>query len=339
MRFLIDQLGFRLDMIMPADAPRIALVSGHGIHLRLEQSAGRSTPLSPITLRLPHALKPRCESMAEIPDAIAIAFEDPPLSGLSVTPVDRPIVCRLDEGSSWGVGRAGMQYRDLIPGRLDGSIIASHIRILEGGPVDDYVHYHKVGVQLIYCRRGWVRVVYEDQGEPFVMQAGDCVLQPPTIRHRVLESSAGLEVIELGTPAEHETWRDHDLTLPTSSINPLRVFNGQRFVRHIAADAEWVSVADGITYRDSGISAATERVAGARVLKLAGTPENPIHHASQTATFRFFFVLDGKVESTSYGDDSLSLGTNDAWALPSHRSYSMQTTTTTELLEISLPAA
>jgi quercetin dioxygenase-like cupin family protein len=41
---------------------------------------------------------------------------------------------------------------------------------------------------MIYCHRGWVRVVYEDQGEPFVMHPGDCVLQPPGIRHRVLEA-------------------------------------------------------------------------------------------------------------------------------------------------------
>ena len=53
---------------------------------------------------------------------------------------------------------------------------------------------------MIYVRRGWVRVVYEDQGEPFVMHEGDLVLQPPEIRHRVLESSPGLEVIEIGAP-------------------------------------------------------------------------------------------------------------------------------------------
>ena len=38
----------------------------------------------------------------------------------------------------WVIGRAGMRYRDLIPGRLGGSIIASHIRIPDAGPVPDY---------------------------------------------------------------------------------------------------------------------------------------------------------------------------------------------------------
>ena len=52
-----------------------------------------------------------------------------------------------------------------IPDRLGGSaIIASHIRIPEGGPVGDSVHFHRVGFQLIFCYKGWVEVVYEDQG-------------------------------------------------------------------------------------------------------------------------------------------------------------------------------
>ncbi len=112
-----------------------------------------------------------------------------------------------------GVGRAGMRYRDLIPDRWGGRFIASHITIPEGGPVPDYVHFHKIRFQMIFVKSGWVASVYEDQGEPFVMHAGDCVLQPPEIRHRVLESSPGLEVIEIGCPAEHETIADWALPL------------------------------------------------------------------------------------------------------------------------------
>src|SRR5206468_11860225 len=36
-------------------------------------------------------------------------------------------------GSDWITGRAGMEYRDLIPGRLGGKVIASHIRLTTGG--------------------------------------------------------------------------------------------------------------------------------------------------------------------------------------------------------------
>ena len=120
-------------------------------------------------------------------------------------------------GAIAGQGRAGMLYRDLIPGRLGGRYIASHITIPDGGPVADWVHYHRVALQMIFVRRGWVRVVYEDQGEPFVMHEGDLVLQPPEIRHRVLESSPGLEVVEISAPALHETFADHELELPNGS--------------------------------------------------------------------------------------------------------------------------
>ena len=82
-------------------------------------------------------------------------------------------------------------------------------------------------------------MVYEDQGKPFLLEAGDCVLQPPRIRHQVLESSAGLEVIEVGCPAEHENFADHVMALPTDNLNPERLFNGQLFVRHIAKNAVW----------------------------------------------------------------------------------------------------
>ena len=125
----------------------------------------------------------------------------------------------------WKVGRAGMRYRDLIPSRLGGRYIASHIHIPTGGEVPDYVHFHKVKFQTIFCYKGWVRVVYEGQGESFVMQAGDCVLQPPQIRHRVLESSNDLQVIEIGSPAIHQTIADLVLTLPTVSF-PRQIESG-----------------------------------------------------------------------------------------------------------------
>ena len=134
--------------------------------------------------------------------------------------------------NEWVCGRAGMEYRDLIPDRLGGKVIASHIRLNEGGPVPDYVHYHKIAFQVIYCKQGQIRVVYEDQGEPFWLETGDLVLQPPEIRHRVLECTAGAEVIEITSPAEHETWVDHEMELPTSGIDGERLFGERRFFRH-----------------------------------------------------------------------------------------------------------
>jgi mannose-6-phosphate isomerase-like protein (cupin superfamily) len=177
----------------------------------------------------------------------------------------------------WSIGRAGMMYRDLIPDRLGGKVIASHIRIVGGGPVDDRVHYHKVDFQLIYCLKGAIRVVYEDQGEPFWLRPGDCVLQPPEIRHRVLEAEAGSEVIEITSPAEHETWFDHELHLPTASTNPERAFSGQRFVRHQAAKDRWsLNEQSEIDESVTTIGGGSSRAFSVKTLRSPGKPGEQI---------------------------------------------------------------
>lgn len=180
-------------------------------------------------------------------------------------------VSRLAE-ARWEVGRAEMLYRDLVPGRDGGRLIASHIKIPEGGPVPDWVHFHTVGFQIIYCWRGWVRVVYQDQGAPLVLEAGDAVLQPPGIRHQVLECSPGLEVIEVASPAEHATAADPDLALPTAEHRPERAFDGQRFVHHRAAGAPRRE--DGaLEVRDLGITEATGGLVAARVARALAAAE------------------------------------------------------------------
>ncbi len=229
--------GYRLDMIFPADNPREALLSEPPA---VAGGFSSDTTISnqPRTIRL----------------KLVNNHDQPPATA---------------GGSDWITGRAGMEYRDLVPDRLGGRLIASHIRLTAGGPVPDYVHYHKVEFQMIYCHRGRVRVVYEDQGPPFWLEPGDCVLQPPEIRHRVLEAEAGTEVIEIGVPAVHETWVEHDIELPTGEVKPGRVFGGQRFVRHISADAQWdeMDVA-GFVSRDTGISNATAGFADVRVVEI-----------------------------------------------------------------------
>jgi quercetin dioxygenase-like cupin family protein len=209
-----------------------------------------------------------------------------------------------------GQGRAGMIYRDLIPGRLGGRYIASLITIPEGGPVADWVHYHRIAFQLIAVRRGWVRVVYEGQGEPFVMHAGDLVLQPPRIRHRVLESSPGLEVVEVSCPALHETLADHDLELPTAT-NPERTFDGQCFVRHVGATAPWTDF-NGGEAQVTAIAAATHGLGEARLVRAHGA--SPIEFSGHYGELLFGFVLEGSA-SLDYAA-GFALGPADSFVIP-----------------------
>jgi quercetin dioxygenase-like cupin family protein len=217
-------------------------------------------------------------------------------------------------GAAGAVGRAGMTYRDLIPGRLGGRYIASHITIPEAGPVADWVHYHRVAFQIIVVRRGWVRVVYEDQGAPFTMSQGDVVLQPPGIRHRVLESSAGLEVIEIGAPSLHETFADHELTLPNGA-KPERDFGGQRFLRHIAAEMPWVEFR-GARAQETAMLDATGGIAAVRTIRTGGAPR--IDFEAHDGELVFGFVLKGRARLGGYkigAADAFVIRPDEPWSL------------------------
>lgn len=315
--FFRDRLGFRLETIFPADDPAVALISGHGLRLRLE----RGTDAPPATLRLPgSATDPADVSSKALlaPNGTRILFIESDLP-TDLDPIVPELVIHRNGATpgvdAWNEGRAGMRYRELIPGRWNGHFIASHIQISVGGPVPDYVHHHDVRFQMIYCHRGWVRVVYQDQGAPFVMHPGDCVLQPPGIRHQVLEASDGLEVIEIGCPALHATHVDHGLSLPNSKTAVDREFGGQHFIRHRASEASWQPwhVA-GFEARCLGIAAATKGLAGATVARaIASNAGGTLRHPGG---FQFIYVLAGTVTlSLGYqGEQLLEVG--DAATLP-----------------------
>jgi mannose-6-phosphate isomerase-like protein (cupin superfamily) len=242
----------------------------------------------------------------------------------------------------WEAGRAEMRYRDLLPQRQGGRFIASNIVIPDGGPVPDYVHHHGVRFQTIFCVRGWAQVVYEDQGAPFRLEAGDCVLQPPGIRHRVLESSAGLEVVEVTSPAEHQTFADDQLELPTPTRNPSRQFDGQRFVRHRAAEALWRPWRlAGFECREAGIGPATCGLAEVRVVRVARPTGAAIVEpqvVEHDGELQFWFVLAGSL-SLSVDDRCEELGDGDAVAIPARTAHAVEGWSgDLELLEVTLPA-
>jgi quercetin dioxygenase-like cupin family protein len=273
--------GLRLDVIMPADSPAVADLSGNGAHVRLRRRAEAPAP---------------------------------------------------------DTGRAGMVYRDLLPEREGGRFIASHITIADGGPVPDYVHHHAVRFQVIHCVRGWVRVVYEDQGEPFTMRAGDTVLQPPHIRHRVLESSPGLEVFELTGPAEHPTFVEHDVTLPTTVTDRERDFGGQRFVHHELATATWGRWrAPGFVAADTGIGVATAGLGGTRTVR-ATTAGVHLPMDRHDAELVLWFVESGAATLT-LGAETRQLAVGDAVAVPAGIDHTLtDCSADLSFYEVTLPA-
>jgi quercetin dioxygenase-like cupin family protein len=273
--------GFRLDVIYPADDPHTAILTRGGERVRLTTQPGSAPPSREFSAFVPEFVLTRA-------------------------------------GGDVGEGRAGMRYRDLIPNRLGGRYIASHITIPEGGPVSDWVHYHRIAFQMIAVRRGWVRVVYEDQGDPFVMEAGDLVLQPPEIRHRVLESSPGLEVVEITCPALHETFADHGMTLPNDRVDSERRFGGQRFLRHVAKDRPWTPF-HGWQAQETAIREATGGLANARTIMPAKTAE--IIFRPHFGALVFGFVLEGTGRLDYRGTHEL--GPADAFVIPPGEAWSL----------------
>jgi len=302
---LFSRLGLRLDTIFPADDPSVAALSGPTARVRLVRAAAGADAAAATDLADPDTIP-----------ALQPAFA----------------VVRAGDAAAWRTGRAGMQYRDLLPDRQGGRYIASHIRIRDGGPVPDYVHFHVIQFQIIYCHRGWVRVVYEDQGEPFVMHPGDCVLQPPGIRHRVLESSPGLEVLELGVPAVHATHVDHDRTLPTPTLDRARAWGGQRFVRFQASSAQFAPAElAGFDACELGIAAATGGLARVAVLRARAPERASYRHGAE---LWFHVVLRGELTL----DGEHRLGPDDAFAIPAGRAFTWSDASPDlELLEVALP--
>jgi quercetin dioxygenase-like cupin family protein len=345
-RFLVDELAMRIESISPADDPREIVLTGPGITVRLRRTTRDVAGHLLVRASVGGGDRRLCAPNGTVIDIVTAPAE-------VHVPPGRPELSVVRAGESFGIGRAGMGYRDLLPGRWGGRFIASHIRIADGGDVADYVHFHRVRFQMIFCARGWVDLVYEDQGAPFRLHAGDCVLQPPEIRHRVVRSSPGLEVIEIGCPAVHDTLVEHDIRLPTSSIDPHRGFSGQRFVRHVAAEAPRTPfVVAGLAQRDTGIGAATGGLADAVVIEATDrSPAAPDDRDGAEADavrlthdgeFGFVVILHGSATLTVRHDTTRRverLGARDAVALPPHASWSWSGWTPDfEMLQVMLPA-
>ena len=290
--------------IFPADDPNTADMEGHGLKVTLRRDRGNR---SSTHLRLDESAElARGTHTSEDGDIVVeVAPVDlKVLSHPAVVP-DMHITKLSDDDSAWTIGRAGMLYRDLIPSRLGGAVTAAHIRIPTGGSVADNVHFHTVSFQLIYCVKGWVRVLYEAQGDSFVLHAGDCVTQPPGIRHRVLESSDMLEVLEVGSPSVHYTSFDWGLSLPTK-VEGGRVWGKppQRFCRFERDGAVFVESGGGGGFGicDTGVAEHSNGVASVRVHLMQQVSQAPAVFTENTHNILLLYGRVGYAVVTIQAD-------------------------------------
>ena len=121
---------------------------------------------------------------------------------------DWSFVHNLASNATWTPGlREIFDYRDLgIKDGTNGDYVA-HIIKANGKKMEDKVqhwHMHDCTFQLVLVLNGWATFEYEGQGV-HTIKKGDCILQPPKIRHREIECSADFEVLEVVSPANFET--------------------------------------------------------------------------------------------------------------------------------------
>jgi hypothetical protein len=103
--------------------------------------------------------------------------------------------------------RTYAQYRDLGIAEASHGLARAHVIRLIGpcNPAEvSKLHFHDVEFQMIYVLKGWIKTELEGQGA-HVMRPGSAWIQPPRIKHKVLDYSDDAEVLEIVLPANFDT--------------------------------------------------------------------------------------------------------------------------------------
>ena len=268
---------------------------------------------------------------------IEIVEANPPMV---VPPTQHAFMVRhLRDGDPWVIGRAGMHYRDLLPGRLGGSIIASHIRIPRAARCPTWcTTTRSASSSSSACTAGcgWST---RTRARPSSSPPGTASSSRPRSATACWKSGDGLEVIEIGVPAEHMTTIDHEMELPNRTVDPAREFQGQRFIRHEAAKAVRQPFRiDGFSMRDTGIAAATRGVAGVQVARPEPGWQPDV--TSHDTDILFDFVMSGHMTLAGEGQEEQRLKPGDAFVVPpAMKTVYRDCTDDLELLEVCLPGA
>lgn len=118
-----------------------------------------------------------------------------------------------------GGQRANSLYRDLgITEATNGAAKAHVVRNI--GQFDKSkvggLHSHHLEFHFIYMLKGWIRMRVEGQGE-IVVREGTSWLQPPGIKHEVLEYSDDRELLEIVMPHDFTTTESDKLGTDTDN--------------------------------------------------------------------------------------------------------------------------
>lgn len=151
------ELNLQMTSIFPADDPRVCTFTGpDGLRLRVDATSRAPAPTIRMVVSQSNENGEEKNGDAEGERTIlapggsrfVLTYKEdlklPAIETLVPTSSGENFQIRRLEDAPFIAGRAGMLYRDLVPCRVGGSMIASHIRIPTGGPVGDSVHFHRV---------------------------------------------------------------------------------------------------------------------------------------------------------------------------------------------------
>jgi hypothetical protein len=99
------------------------------------------------------------------------------------------------------------KYRDLgINAATNGLVQAHVIQFVPPCRPEEVskLHYHDVEFQMVYVLKGWIKTELEGVGG-ITMREGSCWIQPPRIKHKVLDYSDDCRVLEIVLPADFKT--------------------------------------------------------------------------------------------------------------------------------------
>jgi hypothetical protein len=99
------------------------------------------------------------------------------------------------------------QYRDLGIAAATNGLARAHVIKMIPPCIPAEVskrHFHDVEFQMVYVLKGWIKGEYDGAGV-VIMREGSCWLQPPKIKHTVLDYSDDCELLEIILPADFDT--------------------------------------------------------------------------------------------------------------------------------------
>ncbi len=327
--FFENNIGFKLLEIYPADNPKFALLEGYHLNILLNENiSSKNKYLAHI--RIPVEKNYEYEELVS-PSGHKIEFIKDIVE--KTTPYKKIFEYTIFNNNSWKNGRAGMQYRDLIPSRYGGFVVASHIKVNTIGKVKDRVHFHDVEFQALYCLKGKVKLTYENQEEFILFKSGECILQPPNIKHKVIETYEPLEVIELTMPAEHVTSIDYSLELPNKDKTNFAKISKSNFLYYKDNLNRNEYIFPGFSIQNTGINDSSNKFGDLVILESKDFNEFKFTHKSK---FLFYYIIEGSIELKN-SEKILHFNQNDCFVLLPNIIYSFKFMSKVKIIQFSVP--